>query len=256
MFVRAAPDQSGGEGPVGLFLLDTGAQATVIDLRLAAQARLHLGRGVDLNAPAGDVAARRTGGLELRLEGGPSARVEATVADLSDTARVMGLPLAGVLGMDFLARFVLVLDYRSGAVRLSPGDPTTNAASTPMRVAPLPFVGARVERGRRSAQGDFQIDTGSNTAIEFWAPFAARAFPGARGAPGESIGLGGVEATDRGRIDVLEIADRRIEGLTANFADEGHPDGAGPNYAGVIGGPAWAGRVLTLDFPGCRIALS
>jgi len=152
---------------------------------------------------------------------------------------------------------VLRLDYGASEVRLSAADPDRPAppGSAPLRAQPLPFVAAQVARSGRSAQGVFQIDTGSNTAIEFWAPFARHAFPDARGAPGQSIGLGGVETTDRGRIDVLEIAGRRITGLTVNFADEGRPDGADQAYAGVIGGPAWSGLALTLDFSGRRMWL-
>jgi hypothetical protein len=41
--------------------------------------------------------------------------------------------------------------------------------------------------------------------------------------------------------------------LQANFADMTRPDDAGPAYGGVIGGPAWNGLVLTLDFPQGRV---
>ena len=255
--MRAAPDEGSQDGPQGLFLLDTGAQATVIDSQLAAQARLHLGHAVDLAAPGGDIAARRTGGVVLRLAGGPSARVDATVTDLSDTARAMGLPLAGVLGVDFLRRFVVRLDYPAGVVSLTESDASSPppADAVPLRFNDLPFAAARVSRGGRTAEGVFQIDTGSNTAVEFWRPFAQQAFPDAHGAPGQGVGVGGPEATSRGHIDALEIAGRRIEALTVNFADETRPSGAGADYAGVIGGPAWAALVLTLDFPRRRMWL-
>jgi len=250
VFVTVWPELGSGDPIPGLFLLDTGAQATVIDRQLAAKARLHLGAPVDLNAPGGDVAARRTGGVELRVAGGPSARVDATVADLSRTAQLMRLPLAGVLGVDFLARFVVRVDYRTQTVSLTPAEASASAPpdAVPIRFAQLPFVTATVSRAGRSAQGEFQIDTGSNTAVEFWRPFAAQAFPTAQGAPGEAAGAGGLEATLRGRIDSLQIAGQRIDNLIANFADESRPGGAGPAYAGVIGGPAWAGRALVLDF--------
>jgi hypothetical protein len=257
IFVRAAPDEGPSDGPQGLFLLDTGAEVTVIDLRLAAEARLHLGHAVDLSAPGGDVTARRTGGVVLRLAGGPAARVDATVADLSETARLMGLPLAGVLGVDFLSRFVVRLDYARAVVELFPEAPDAPPLeAVALRFDRLPFVSAKVSRDGRSAEGEFQIDTGSNTSVEFWAPFARRAFPSARGAPGEAAGAGGLETTSRGRIDALDVAGRHIGNLAVNFADRTLPSGADQAYAGVIGGPAWMGRVLTLDFPHRRMWLS
>lgn len=258
VFVHAAPQG----GPDGLFLLDTGAEATVIDQQLAAAAQLHLGRGVDLDAAGGELGARRTGAISLNLEGGPVVRADAAVTDLSAPAKAMGLPLAGVLGMDALARFVLQIDYAAGAVRLAePGDlpmPAGQGAGlgADLRVTPLPFVRAVVTRQGCTVEGEFQLDTGSNTAVEFWGPFAARAFPGARGAPGAGLGAGGPEVTERSRIDALEVAGRRIPDLAVNLADETRPSGAGETYAGVIGAPAWAGRVLTLDFPNRRMGLS
>ena len=256
IFVRVGLTDTKGGRLSGLFLLDTGAQATVIDSRLAAAARLALGSALSLSTPGGAAPARRTGGVTLQLSGGPSAQVNAVVTDLSQTARAMGLPLAGVLGVDFLARFVVRLDYRAGALRLTaPSGSTPPGLGAPIRFDDLPYVAARARRGDQIAQGSFQIDTGSNTAVEFWAPFAAAAFPGVRGAPGEGVGVGGLDATLRGRIDALEVAGRAIADLTVNFADQAKPTDAGTDYAGVIGGPAWAGLALTLDFPARHLAL-
>jgi hypothetical protein len=176
------------------------------------------------------------------------------VTDLAATASAMSLPLAGILGMDFLRRFVLRLDYRAGRVNLGEAVPAAAPPdAAPLRLRALPYVVARVTRGGRTAQGEFQLDAGSNTAIEFWAPFAQQAFPDARGAPGEDMGVGGADRTLRGRVDRLELAGLRTSALTVNFADETRPADAGDGYAGVIGGPAWAGQAVTMDFPGRRL---
>ena len=45
-------------------------------------------------------------------------------------------------------------------------------------------------------------------------------------------------------LDGLTITD-----LEANFANETRPDDAGPAHGGIIGGPAWRGLSVTLDFP-------
>lgn len=246
-------------GPVGrkprLYLLDTGAELTVIDQQAAAADELHLGRAAQVDAAGGDLAARRTGGLTLRVAGGPLARADALVADLSQPAQAMGLPLAGVLGMDALAAFRVTLDYARGQAWLDQSAPASPAAS-PLRLSALPYARARVGRDDRQAEGEFQLDTGSNTAVEFWAPFAAHAFPGARGAPTAAVGAGGPEAAARSRIDWLEIAGRRTGPLAVNLADQTRPNGAGLDYAGVIGGPAWAGMTLVLDFPAGRMSVS
>jgi hypothetical protein len=67
------------------------------------------------------------------------------------------------------------------------------------------------------------------------------------------MGVGGMTQTERGRLDALTVAGHVIAGPTANFADRTVPDDAGPAYGGVIGGPAWRGLILTLDFPHRRV---
>ncbi len=231
-------------------MLDTGAQATVIDARAAARARLHLGRPVELEGRGGYVGARWAQAVTLNL-GDATGRIDAVVADLGDEGRAMGVPLDGILGEDFLRRFVVTLNYRRQTVTLTPPQiaPPPPADAVALRFSALPYARARVVRGDRSVEAEFQIDTGSNTAVEFWAPFAQQAFPGVHGAPGAGVGVAGEDAVMRDRIDRLEIAGHGSGPLAVNLADQSRPNGAGEDYAGVIGGPAWAGLVLTLDAP-------
>ena len=107
--------------------------------------------------------------------------------------------------------------------------------------------------GGHIAEGEFEIDTGSNTAIEFWRPFARAGFGDELGARAVGLGVAGESVTARGRIDRLEVAGRTIAAPQVNFADETRADDAGLRYGGVIGGPAWGGLVLTLDLPRRRM---
>lgn len=238
----------------GLFLLDTGAAATVLDPRFAEAAHVHLGRRREIEGRGGDVGARQAAPIRLVLDGGPDARIEPVVTDLSEAARAMGAPLAGILGEDFLQRFVVTLDYRERRVRLAPpGEDPPDAV--PLRFGQTPYVRARVRLGALAADGEFEIDTGSNTAIEFWRGFTRTALGGPRGAPALGLGVAGESVIERGRVDALEVAGRAIAGPEVNFADDTRPDDAGAGYAGVIGGPAWSGLVLTLDLPNRRMWL-
>jgi hypothetical protein len=253
IFVRA----SIGHGPAGTFLLDTGAGVSVLDARFAAAAGVKLGDEIHLVGGGGAAAARRAENVDLTLAGGAVAgEVDPTVTDMRRIDRGMGAALDGILGDDLLRQFVVTLDYRQGVVRLDPpGSATPPADAAPMGGLIAPFVAAHVQQGGRGADADFQIDTGSNTAIEFWAPFARRAFPDAPVTPGAGMGVAGFTQTERGRLDALTVAGRTIAGPQANFADRTLPDDAGPAYGGVIGGPAWRGLVLTLDFPHRRVWL-
>jgi hypothetical protein len=242
-------------GASGVFLLDTGAAASVFDPRFAEAAGVGLGRARQIEGRGGDVAARQGQAVELVLPGGPQARVAPVVADLSEASRAMGVPLAGILGDDFLKGFVLRLDYRDRSVAID-ADADAPTDATPIRFGRTPYVAARVLLGDRVAGGDFEIDTGSNTAIEFWRPFARQALGDARGTRDIGLGVAGESTIERGRIDALDVAGRRIVNPEVNFADETAPAAeAGASYAGVIGGPAWNGLVLTLDLPHRRMWL-
>jgi len=242
-------------GASGVFLLDTGAAASVFDPRFAEAAGVRLGRARQIEGRGGDVAARQGQTVELALAHGPQARIEPVVADLSEASRAMGVPLAGILGEDFLQGFVLRLDYRDRSVAIDI-DADAPADATPIRFGRTPYVAARVLLGGRVANGDFEIDTGSNTAIEFWRPFAQSALGDARGTRDIGLGVAGESTIERGRIDALEVAGRRVVAPEVNFADQTPPAAdAGASYAGVIGGPAWNGLILVLDLPHRRMWL-
>jgi hypothetical protein len=241
-------------GQRGLFLLDTGAAASVLDPRFAEAAHVRLGRRREIEGRGGDVGARQAEPVRLSLPGGPDARVEPLVTDLSDASRAMGVPLAGILGEDFLRGFVVALDYRDAVLSVA-RDAVDPPDATPIRVGGAPYVQARVILGEHRATGEFEIDTGSNTAVEFWRGFARDALGGAHGTRDVGLGVAGESVIERGHIDALEVAGRTIVAPEVNFADETHPPDAGPTYAGVIGGPAWNGLVLTLDLPRRRMWL-
>lgn len=229
----------------------------MIDSRFAAAAHVKLGDRMTLNGGGGATGARQGEDVDLRLSGGLGGLIDPTVADLSNVARGMGQRLDGILGDDFLARYVVELDYRRQRVFLRAPDaaPPPPADAVRMRLARTPFILARVADGPRLAQAEFQIDTGSNTAVEFWRPFARAAFPGVAGYAGLGMGVAGETVTRKTRIDLLEVAGRKIVGPEVNLADEIIPDDAGPGYGGVIGGPAWSGLAVTLDFPRGRFWL-
>jgi hypothetical protein len=243
VFVDAAVN-----GARGVFLLDTGAAATAIDPRFAGAAFVRQGRPRDVVGRGGDVGARQGEAVVLALSDGSNSRIAPVIMDLSQASSAMGVRLAGILGEDFLRGFVLTLNYRDRTLGVS-RDTAVPADATAIDFGQTPYVPARASLGGRVAEGDFQIDTGSNTAVEFWRPFARARLGEHLGSSDVGLGVAGGSVIKRGRIDMLEVAGRKIISPEVNFADQTRPDDAGPRYGGVIGGPAWNGLVLTLDLP-------
>ena len=247
LFVRA----SIGSAP-GLFLVDTGAPFTLLHETYAKGAGVKPQGGEVLAGVGGVRVAARAQRAVLALAGGPSAAIEASIIDLSAIAGRMQLDLAGVLGCDFLSRFVVTLDYRRGAIAFAQASPPPPRTAVTLRIGRTPYVRATAVYGAARAAGEFQIDTGANTAVVLWKPFAARSFPGVGAVSGAVQGVAGVSQARIGRLTALEVAGQRLVDLQANFADEVRPDDAGRDHAGVIGGPAFAGRRIIIDYPGQR----
>lgn len=234
----------------GLFILDTGAPITVLDLAFARSIGAEPKDTEVLKGAGGARAAWRAPDMRVSLVGGPTVRLSPSMTDLSRVAQGIGEPLAGVIGCDLLGGFVLNLDYRSGRASLNaPQMARPPASASPMRFARTPYVLAKANAAGQSVTAEFQIDTGSNTAVEFWRPFAEKAFPGARVSNGGVLGVAGAERSRRGRVDSLVVDGLTISDLEANFSNETRPDDAGPAHGGIIGGPAWRGLSVTLDFP-------
>jgi aspartyl protease len=247
IFVRATV-----AGASGLFLVDTGAAVTLFDRAFAASARISARSDETLVGVGGARPAARAEPAALSLTGGARTAVEGSITDLAPIAARMRLALAGVLGSDALMPFAATLDYRRATIGLSRSAGAPPASAVPLRVGRTPYVRAVAVEGATRAPGEFQIDTGANTAVVFWRPFAERAFPDVRAGRGAVIGVAGVTQTRIGRLTALEVAGQRLAGLQANFADDVRPDDAGGDHAGVIGGPAFAGRRVTVDYPGQR----
>jgi len=241
----------------GAFLVDTGAPTTVIDSAFADRIGARRGGEAQTLRGAGGFGAvpgRIIDNLKVQARGGPAMQLDPPAADLSGIAAAMQRPLDGILGGDYLARLIVELDYRSGGFRvLDPSRTTPPATSFPLAIRSTPYIQATVTHEGRRAAAVFQIDTGSNTAVEFSAAFARRAFPQVRGETVDAVGLTGETHKRIARLDLLEVAGLRHERIDANFADVLRPDDAGRDYAGIVGGPVFAGRVVVIDYGRARL---
>jgi hypothetical protein len=107
-----------------VLILDTGAQGTVIDLRVATQAGIKstevpgfFSRGIG----AGRVAMRQGETITLDMSGFP-ARVTPTLQDFSGLTlmhlQTGSTPIVGLLGFDVLRAYGAVIDLQEGAMYL------------------------------------------------------------------------------------------------------------------------------------------
>lgn len=172
--------------------------------------------------------------------------VAVTVANLDGRAPGFPTPIAGVIGADVLARFVVDLDFAPCRVRLSARqEGRIDRRARTLRLTLVdgaPAVEAAVSDDRRARRGLFLVDWSSRAAVRLTAagfrPAGARAERAPRGvAPA--------------RLRALSFDGRLYEETSAALA----PD-VDPTLAGALGTDLWSRWRLRLDIGHGRLVLT
>jgi hypothetical protein len=232
-----------------LFLLDTGATCCAFDVSL----RKFLGKQIgaeQVMTAAESVKAEFfrppeafLGKLDLR-EGGP-----VFCTDLETARRVIGRELRGVLGMGFLKKYVVRIDFDSGKLQFRTwdgrGHPEWGSAvylyEAGGRVWGAPYV-----KGNLTGLGDikFLLDSGCNGAGGLVTDLFERAMDKTALAEGRSATLAGTRRFRKTRIGELALGGFAHSGLV--MEDGTH---------NMIGLGFLSRYVVTLDFPSMQMYL-
>jgi len=155
--------------PPADFLLDTGAGLTALDVNYAASIGLATEGHTDVDGMGASGEAQFARVRSLRVSGANGDGVEMTglkvgVIDLSSELEpVMWRKVAGLIGHDFISRFVTEIDYDDETVTFH--DPATftytgHGAAIPMGLAGnCPTVHATLDDG---CEGEFLVDVGNS----------------------------------------------------------------------------------------------
>lgn len=219
-------------GIAGDYVLDTAAPRSLL-----AETRAQ-GAGFTATALRGEV---RLAGLDLHDRA-------IAVADLDLRTGALPTPIAGVIGADILAAYVV--DIRFAPCRVALWRPAQAPRFGRAHVLPLawtngaPTAPAAVSDGRRSLLGQFRPATGADTAVRLSDAIADA--PGA--AQRQELYPYGVS---RPRLRALSLAGALYENLPAGLARA-----EDPAVAGEIGTPLLARYRLRFDFPRGRLHLA
>jgi hypothetical protein len=235
------------DGQDYLFLLDTGANLTVLDARFRPLLGAPIGRRRIATPEGGQPIAGyapidlRLGGLDVN-DGSPYL-----IGDFEPARQVTGIPFYGIVGIGFMRRFAWDLDFDAGKVRILSG----------LRAPPLGFSAVVPIAWRRglpeipaSAGGltaPYVLDTGQSGAGTLLPPVYARlkalgAF--ATELTDFSLSLGGVGAVRFGCLHALGIGGLNFEGYCLRQA-----------AANSLGMKLLKRTRALIDFPGKRLYL-
>jgi hypothetical protein len=252
-------------GPDQDFLFDTGASVTVLDSAFAAaQGIATEGRMQAAGAGAsGSAAFAKLASLEVRAPDGDGVELsDVRVAVLSVNpmfAPFFWREMAGIIGYDFISRFVVTIDYDRGVLVLR--DPRTFRYSG--TEAPLTMVMNGVVPGLTATldgkyEGVFRLDVGSSSTVDVHTPFArkhnlAKRLHDPRAVSG--AGFGGQFTSELGRMKSMSIGPYSWRDPMVSVADATEGAFASEEFAGNIGNRILERFRVTLDYDGRHVWL-
>jgi hypothetical protein len=229
--VRAA----GSDQPLD-FLVDSGAQVSVINLGTARQLGLPLGSKVMVRG----VRTARTGYWPQAVAagaGGVPLPDQYLALDLSAFSRACGKPVDGLIGADFFRKRIVQIDYEARKVRLLGSSSTLSRADA----VPLEFreCGMRIKVGVNDGEPQFmRLDTGCASALQ-WVTRRVRAEECS-----DLLAVGLAEVTIPQTRTTVALADRVIHDVPTGLHSK--PIFAGE--AGLVGNGLLARfRCVTVD---------
>jgi predicted aspartyl protease len=241
-----------------LFLVDSGASMTVIDSTIAAELGFPMG-GIIPGAGAGGMAnfhmisvpGLRLDDIELAEQRAVAFPVAGLVRQFEETE------IGGILGYDFLSRFVTRIDYERCMITFFEPDSFAAHGGEAVVDAPLMHNIFSVPVGLDGARGgSFLLDTGATSSL------VGRAFARTagiiEGKPTFEIALRGAGGEERAalcRFDSLSIGTIVMPEPVLAITADARGFSALENVDGLIGNDVLERFTVTLDYRSQRVLL-
>ena len=243
------------------FILDTGCSgissiewdtAVALGLKLSGEKKVHIGAGEGLS-----VRIASTQGVTIDVHGESFPVPEARVIELDHIERWEGHRFDGLLGEDFLRRYVVEIDYAKKVIRLF--DPESFRYQGPGHTIPIGFLsGIPATRVTITPPGadpidcTMVVDTGARVTIIFNRPFAEK--HGLRDSQAKLIsgivgcGAGGVCKGDVGRLASVRWGPFLVQEPVAIFSRDKSGFFSGTGFGGLIGAELLRRCKVTFDY--------
>jgi len=246
------------------FILDTGAAGTSLDLETAKQLGAGLGQTFSVGgAGPARVAGARVEGASVTIAGTSIDQPVRSGIDLSRLPPVEGHRMDGILGDDFISRYVVAIDYARRELRIYDRDafrydgPGVSVPVTVINAFPHIEADVKLADGT-TVRGRMVIDVGSNASLSLTKAFVDehrlrdRVGPTIRRTGGG--GVGGATTADVARVAALSIGGIELSRPVVNL----YGDSAGMltrsgSWEGNIGGAILRRFTLYIDYRAKRM---
>ena len=249
------------------FVLDTGANAALVRLNVAAELGLSLYGSVNSGgAGPGRQAGRLVKNAVWSLVGLERFSQPLTLAlPMPELPSALGRDADGIIGGEFIRQFVLEIDYQSRALVLHDRqtfryDGTGDTLPIEFTPGGHPIIKATVTPpGGQATEQRFMLDVGSGLALALHSPFVAeRRLLEGQIKTIRAIGLAGAGGTSvgrLGRVAGLQVGSFRIANPTTLFSQDAAGAFANAALAGNIGAQIVRRFRIFLDYSRSRIIL-
>ncbi len=244
------------------FILDTGADTSVIDSQRAKTLRLKPQGKIVGSGGGGTAEATFTKGIAISLQGVQLLDQTIYVLPL-ESLSALGRKIDGVIGNDILKEFVVEIDYSARTINLY--EPQGYRYSGAGKIIPLTtdegllFVSASVTpEGRAPIEAKFEIDSGSTGAILLNTPFV-QSYNLLATVPKtiqtNTGGVGGTAKMFRGRVNNVRLGRFVIDHPITHFSQATQGDYASSKYDGLIGDQILRRFKVIVDYSRRRMIL-
>ena len=196
-------------------LLDSAAEASIVDPKLAEAAKLPPGQAVDIRGSGGEAKARFVEGVTLEMLGQKVPNDAVVISDLTElSSRLLKRPTRMIVGREAFDAMRLAVDIERGTIALATGE----AAGTRLPLTEHAGVESiPVTIGAVPALAEFDLGNGSDVMVS--SAFATKAGLklGARKAGG---GIGGELMRGTTVIPQLTVAGVTYRDVPASIDDQ------------------------------------
>lgn len=235
-----------GAGPIW-FILDTGSNDNIVNQSRLEEFHLKTYGSLQTEGGANTTSGAFLESVTLRVGDVETRNQHAAVLPLDGLEKVFGLPVGGLLGYDFISRFVLTLDYR--AKTLSFSDPRTfhyhgKGASIPLLMqSSEPYLRESITVKGMTIPALFILDVGAADTVNLTTGFVKEHnLVELAGDPKQKPkSLAGSEkeffgaTTVRGLIDQVQLGPYTLNHVIGNLSVGTHGAYASSVFSGTVG---------------------
>ena len=228
----------GCEQPLN-FLLDSGAASSVLNLGTARRLGVKLGGRVPVQGVHSRTDAYRIDNFEADVEGVALPK-KLLALDLSAVSKTCHQPIDGLIGVEFLRRRIVQLDFAAEKIRILNHAPLSDDSVTlPLKARNGTFC-VPVDIAGNDSQW-MRVDTGCDSSLE-WVGGKTEKLPRS----GTSIGL--VNASVRTLRTDVRLGECHLPDVLTGL----HSRGIFPGESGLLGNGVLSRFRVTLDTVGRR----